>query len=674
MNIRCRFWRFALAAAGISTVAASDKPSLPRSVDSSLGLLTAAHSAVALSWAGTNTHASLGIPAGSQTYQVLPPTWNGMVSVDVFPSQNGASLLSDLWYIGAQNCRVYPGVITGRVPISKVAELSQLPSVAFARANWYRTCVGKVTTQSDVAASAPLARGRFNVSGAGKRVGIISDSFNTYGGLADGVACGDLPASIDIVLDAAGYDEGRAMAEVIHDTAPGASVGFHAAGNGQQDLAHAFLTLAGLAPDSASRRCDVIVDDIAFYSEPMFADGVVSQAINAAKAAGISVFSAAGNDASNSFDDGPWLPSGVVGASGGVRHQFNADPSNPQTLLPIAVGFGVTTFVLQWADAYKSTAPASPSNLGAYHDIDIFLHHADGSYVLDANGQRVGSFTHNIGNDPVEIFSIIRLVGGLESFALSIEYAGNRDNGSAPASGSLPAFKIVWSGDATVTAFPAKTGKSTIYGHANAAGANAVGAVAYYNTPPYGRTPVPQSFSSLGGTPIYTDALGAPLASPVIRSKPDFCAPDGGNTSFFYQDSDGDAWPNFVGTSAAAATAAATAALLLEAKPTLSPDALASALRSTATDMLSTGFDFASGHGLINAAAAVQSVTTTVPALVGDLDSNGCVGLSDLTILQQALAVKSTDPRFDINKDGRLTVADVRSLALRFTNPTGICP
>lgn len=357
----------------------------------------------------------------------------------------------------------------------------------------------------------------------------------------------------------------------------------------------------------------------------------------------------------------------------GFRHQFNSDPANPVTLLPITVGFGDTVFVLQWPDAYKSSAPASPSNPGAFHDIDIYLHNPDGSYVVDGVGLRIASYNHNVGYDPVEILAI-RSFTDSASYALSIEYTENRLNGSSPPPGSLPLIKLIWSGNASINAFPSKTGKSSIFGHPNADSSIAIGAVAYYNTPPYGRSPVLQGFPSVGGTSIYVNSLGSPLPSPILRAKPDLCAPDGANTSFFAFDTDGDSAPNFVGTSAAAAAAAGTVALMLQANPSLSPAALEAVLRASATDMLSPGFDFDSGFGLLNAAAAVAAVSSPAPARVGDLDANGCVGLSDLVLLQAALRSRSSDLRFDINKDGLVNLADARSLTLLFSNPSGSCP
>src|SRR5262249_31743873 len=134
------------------------------------------------------------------------------------------------------------------------------------------------------------------------------------------------------------------------------------------------------------------------------------------------------------------------------------------------------------------------------------------------------------------------------------------------------------------------------------------------NTPSYGVNPATiETFSSIGGTPVYG----------VVRNKPDFTAPDGGNSTVNFNslDIEGDGIPNFFGTSAAAPHAAAVAALILQGKKlfynkTLEPDSVRIILSNTASDMTSTpGFDNVSGYGLIQADAAVGSFAAPTPEL-----------------------------------------------------------
>jgi subtilisin family serine protease len=148
----------------------------------------------------------------------------------------------------------------------------------------------------------------------------------------------------------------------------------------------------------------------------------------------------------------------------------------------------------------------------------------------------------------------------------------------------------------------ANVGNSTIVGQANAEGAIAVGAVLYSNTPEFGvDPPTIASFSSRGGT----------LIDGVDRQKPEITAPNGVNTTVDLGgfNLEGDLFPNFFGTSAAAPHAAGVAALLFEAKSkfynnTISPVEIREILTTTALDMNGPGYDPASGFGFIQADAA----------------------------------------------------------------------
>ncbi len=100
-----------------------------------------------------------------------------------------------------------------------------------------------------------------------------------------------------------------------------------------------------------------------------------------------------------------------------------------------------------------------------------------------------------------------------------------------------------------------------IFGHPAAKGATAV--AAYDPFRPY----LPEYYTSAGGNlAVFFDSEGQRYDKLQRRRVPQIASADGGNTTFFGQDSprDADSRPNFFGTSAAAPHAAAIAALVLE--------------------------------------------------------------------------------------------------------------
>ena len=52
----------------------------------------------------------------------------------------------------------------------------------------------------------------------------------------------------------------------------------------------------------------VIADDTTYLAEPFFQDGIVAQAIDRAKAAGVAYFASAGNDSRNTRWEGTYTP------------------------------------------------------------------------------------------------------------------------------------------------------------------------------------------------------------------------------------------------------------------------------------------------------------------------------------------------------------------------------
>ena len=84
------------------------------------------------------------------------------------------------------------------------------------------------------------------------------------------------------------------MMQIIHDIAPGASLAFYTADQSEQDFANGIIALA----DAGAK---VIVDDVGYFDEPFFQNGVVAQAIQTVEAEGVTYVTAAGNEASNGY-------------------------------------------------------------------------------------------------------------------------------------------------------------------------------------------------------------------------------------------------------------------------------------------------------------------------------------------------------------------------------------
>jgi hypothetical protein len=509
---------------------------------------------------------------------------------------DAGALKAALAALGMQNAAVFGRVISGEFPIAAIPALDGVASLRFARPSMAMRRTGSVTSQGDQAMRADLARGAFGVTGAGVQVGVLSDSFDCLNGAAKDVASNDLsPVTVlqgqENSNCSGATDEGRAMLQIIHDVAPGASLSFASAFNGEAAFANNILALK-------ANGAKVIVDDIAYLDEPMFQDGIIAQAVDTVVSQGVAYFSAAGNDGRQSYESafrsGASFKDGDIPSApeaphfvGGTAHNFA--PSGPADHMQrITIPSGRTlTLTFQWdSPAFSSGGPGSPN------DVDIYLLNAAGDTVV------AGSTDPNIGGDPVEIIFKFTNEGPTADFNLMILLF----------EGPAPTFikYIVLTPGIIIQEFDTRS--STVFGHPNAGGAEAVGAAAWFQTPAFDvNPPLLEPFSSAGGTPIFFDEGGTRLGSTIVRQKPTIVAPDGGNTTFFGLEipQDPDTFPNFFGTSAAAPHAAAVAALLLHKQPGLSPAAIYSTLESTAINMGPVGFDFDSGFGLIQADAAL---------------------------------------------------------------------
>ncbi len=454
---------------------------------------------------------------------------------------------------------------------------------------------GRVTTQADYVLEAARTRATRprGLNGTGVRVGVLSDSFNSLKGLANDVASGDLPAAGVQVLsdlgDGAATDEGRAMCQIVYDLAPGAPLAFSTAYNSEADFAQQILDLA----DPAKGNCKVIVDDIAYFDEPYFQDGVVAQAVTQVVAQrGVTYFSSAGNNADQSYEN--TAPAFVVGAGNLARLNFNNTGGTDVAQRFAVANKAEMQIALQWSDPFYTAS-------GVKTDLDAYIVSARGDTVAGANANSIKSgvpfeyadFTNDTSQTHTTLFDLV-----------IVRRAGT----ATPAR-----LKYIALNDGQPTEWLTHSG--TVVGHAAAAEAAAVAAVAYFDpqTPDY--------YSSKGSPTILFNPNGTALAAPATRPKPDFAAVDGGDTSFFGSDFEGNGFPNFFGTSAAAPAAAAVAALLLQSEPALTQAQVRTRLSATARPVGAAGFNTLTGAGLIDAFTAVYGPPVAVtPPAVEDLE------------------------------------------------------
>lgn len=466
-----------------------------------------------------------------------------------------------------------------------------------------------------------------DLTGRGIKIGILANSFNYTqgedGGMIGNIASGDLPPPSDMIVvkDGEANDEGRAIAQVIHDLVPDAQLFFHTAEKGEESLVKGIEKLANLS-------CDVIVDDL-IYEEPFFQDGLAARAANdVAQKRGVAYFSAIGNYGKASWE-GAFVGSGQFYTLDEKKceiHDFGGGVTRQK------VEFGQSLEIsFQWDDPWYLLS-GSP---GASRDMNV--------RVFDPRtGVFEADFDNNEGLNPLVIYEHTHAEG--ESGFITLELEFSLCSGSPPE-------RMKWIGFGDIGVIEFDTESPTAHGHPNAEYVAGVGEAYFINTPEFGVSP-PELISSSGrgGTPILFDRTGERLTEPEVRNQPRFVATGLCFNTFFGQlwdTYDEEPLPNglgyyftgtalqqchslslpkyrvcltlcplllcyisshHVGTSAAAPNAAAVAAILLQVDPTLTPLEVYDILAKSAIDMATDGYDFDTGAGYIDAVAAVNLV------------------------------------------------------------------
>ncbi len=560
----------------------------------------------------------------------------GRVLTEVRFQHGAVAALPGLRAAGAQVVNASPRYQTVSVAArpADLRAIAAVPGVASARPALAPVTAaacpsGSVVSQGDTQLNAAAARADFGVDGTGVKVGILSDSFDrdptAPTNAAADAAAGDLPGTgnpcgntvpVEVLEDdlssGVASDEGRGMAQIVHDLAPGARLSFATAFFSDQ------TSFADNIRALATAGAKVIVDDVSYFEEPFFQDGPVAVAANEVTADGATYLTAAGNDNlidKSGHDIGSWeapefRDSGACPAQlealTEAHHCMNFDPgAGVDDTFGITVEDGETlTLDLQWAEPWN----------GVDADIDAYLLDATGKPLLEG-GEAVGSYENNVGEAgtqiPAEVFEWENETGEDTEVQLAINLCFDEGPSKCNPDGSStvrPRLKFILlenGGGVSGTEYPTSKGGDVVgpavYGHAGATGAISVGAV------PVGDSSAPEAYSSRGPVthlfgPVTGNTAAAEIAAQTI-SKPDLVAGDCGLTSFFFTPSAGGF--TFCGTSAAAPHAAAVAALALQANPSLTPAQITSALEATARPVAGFG-PLAVGAGLVDAHAMIE--------------------------------------------------------------------
>jgi hypothetical protein len=339
----------------------------------------------------------------------------------------------------------------------------------------------------------------------------------------------------------------------------------------------------------------VIADDTFYPTEPMFQDGAVVQAVDAAKAAGVGYIVSAGNRANQSWD-GTFTP-----GSGGLNDFGGGDTR--QAVVNAPAGSSVS-FTLQWDDPWG--AKVNQFNIELYADnTDV------GHCPANTTAFPIQQCTLTLGGSPHEVEIEITRVSGTGTprmkyiaqnnfgpFSIK-EHATNQgaiDPDAASARGSLAAAAVCWS--------------------TSAPDCNPFG--------PPGLT-TPEGFSSRGPVVHTRDANGNLLATPETRQKPNIAGADAVATTV-------PGFSQFFGTSAAAPSVAGVAALALSANPQMNVNQLYALLTNTANSLDCTSAsgdpDTDCGAGFVQADRVVTQAKTppTVTPVVSPATPDGANG------------------------------------------------
>jgi hypothetical protein len=556
---------------------------------------------------------------------------------------------------------VPPADLPALAAVPRVSAVTQSPAPEVAAVGGASTAAipsnglcegGSVITQGLQQLNVAAARAAFGARGAGETIGVISDSFdsatldeagqplgthahedevtNDLPGRASTCSGQQLPVKV-LAEDPVGIqppptDEGRAMLQAVHDLAPHAKLAFATGNPAEISYAQNIEKLA--APVSAGGAgANVIVDDLAFPSEPFFQEGPVAEAIRRVTEKGVLYFAAAGND-------------NLINAAGDDISSWEAPEFRGISTCNATVDDFLTTEL-----AKEGLGPYEPDCMdfdpGSAEDPDFGIT-VEPSRALGLNIQWAEPW---FGVETALVAFLVAESGGHEEI---VGLAGNTEPPEKPmvelewknptpepqtvqlviarcagancnpdaSQDADPPIKVAITNDGSGVSeieYPRSEGGDvvgpTILGHRGSPSVTTVGAVNFQESSTAPQAPEP--YSSRGPVthyygPVAGTAPAKPLSAPEVIQKPDVTATDCASNTFFGIFA-ADGW-HFCGSSQAAEHAATIAALMQQTDPLASPAAIVGKLETTATKFTVVNSRDAVGAGMVNALAAMKAL------------------------------------------------------------------
>jgi hypothetical protein len=475
--------------------------------------------------------------------------------------------------------------------------------------------IGSVTTEGDTIHKTTNVRSTYGYTGAGMKIGIISDGVDN---LAAAQATGDLPADVTVLSNTQGGDEGTAMLEIVHDMVPDAKLYFHDHGSNRVAFNAAIDALV-------ADGCTVICDDIGWFDEPYFEDGIIASHVkNVLSGNNIIYVSSAGNMANGHYQGD------FYSYQGSTENDFSRGTNASFHSLYIAIPpYSYAKIFLEWNDQFGYSG----------NDYDLYL--TEMKVPLTFGDLGVGEDYQSGSGNPYENITCINLGSSTKNARIDVEKF----------SGVSKTLKLyIWGNPikpvGTLSPYISPinlVASNSIFGHP------AVPDVISVAAAPASSPSTIEPFSSRGPVIIT-------YPSPEIRQKPDISGVDGVNVTGV-----GDFGSPFWGTSASAPHIAAIVAQYWGAHPAKTPAQVRSALYSSAINLGAPEWDPIFGYGRADAFALNGGKTSTLMSGVYrpgagfylKMDSSSTWNPSTDTYLAWDNAANDLPVAGDWNNDGR---------------------